>query len=57
MMQTLDVIRRQYGSAEDYVKTICGLSEEDIVKIRNRLIVKGEKGEKVGWTWAHVSRL
>jgi protein tyrosine/serine phosphatase len=57
MIQTLDMIRREYGSAEDYVKKVCGLSDDDLSKIRSRLLIKGEKGDKIGWTWSHVSRL
>ena len=57
MIKTLEVISKEYGCAEDYVKQICGLSEDDVFKIRSRLLAKGEKGEKVGWSWGHVSRL
>jgi hypothetical protein len=57
MIQTLEVINSEYGSVEDYVKNSCGLTDEEIQKIRERLIVKGKKGHGPGWIWGHVSRL
>jgi hypothetical protein len=57
MMQTLDVIKSEYGGAENYVKEVCRLSDEDIQKIRDRLLVKGDRGDGSGWIWGHVNRL
>jgi Tyrosine phosphatase family len=57
MIQTLEIIKSEYGDAEGYVKKVCGLTDEGIQKIRDRLIVKGEKDRGRGWTWEHVSRL
>lgn len=56
-MQTLDVIKSEYGGAENYVKEVCRLSDEDIQKIRDRLLVKGDRGDGSGWIWGHVNRL
>ena len=56
MMQTLELIRSQYGGVENYVKKVCELSDEDIEKIRSRLLIKGER-DVTGWVWGHVSRL
>jgi hypothetical protein len=57
MIQTLDLIKSEYGGVESYVKDVCGLTDEDIGKIRNRLLVKGERVDGSGWIWGHVSRL
>lgn len=57
MIQTLDVIRSEYGGVESYVKDVCGLTDEDIGKIRTRLLVKGERVNGSGWIWGHMSRL
>jgi len=57
MTQTLDMIRTEYGSVEDYVKKVCGLSDHDIHKIRERLLFRGGKWGASGWIWGHVSRL
>jgi hypothetical protein len=59
MIMTLEVIKAEYDGVENYVKTVCGLSEDDIARIRNRLLVKGDSrgGDGLGWTWSHVSRL
>jgi len=57
MTQTLEMIRVEYGGVEDYVKQVCGLSDHDIHKMRDRLLVKGGKWGGSGWTWGHVSRL
>ena len=57
MMQTLEVIDSEYGNVEAYVKKVCGLTDDDIQKIRRRLLIKEEKGDPTGWIWGHVSRL
>jgi hypothetical protein len=57
MIQTLDVIKSEYGGVESYVKDVCKLTDDDISKIRDRLLVKGERGDGSGWIWGHVCRL
>ena len=57
MIQTIEVIETQYGGVQNYVKMVCNLTEEDITKIRNRLLVDEHKANGLGWTWGHVSRL
>ena len=58
MIETLKIIKSEYGGVENYVKNVCGLTEEDIIAIRKRLLVScAETGEGVGWRWEHVSRL
>ena len=57
MKLTLEVIQTEYDGVENYVKTVCGLSDEDIARIRNRLLIKAERGDGLGWSWSHVSRL
>jgi protein tyrosine/serine phosphatase len=42
MKQTLDMINEKYGSAEGYVRTVCGLNDADIEGLRRNLIVKDE---------------
>ncbi|KAL0258223.1 hypothetical protein SLS55_007396 [Diplodia seriata] len=39
MLAALAMIREKYGSAEGYVRTICGLSTEEIERIRQVMIV------------------
>jgi protein tyrosine/serine phosphatase len=58
MIQTLALIKSEYGGAEGYVKKVCGLTDEDIIRIRERLLINdGETRERIGWRWGHVSRL
>jgi hypothetical protein len=58
MIQTLALIKLQYGGAEEYVQKICGLTLEDINIIRKRLLINESVSEDaVGWRWSHVSRL
>jgi hypothetical protein len=57
MIQTLEILQSDYGGADEYVKKVCGLADEDISKIRNRLLVKESKSDGPGWSWGHVSRL
>jgi hypothetical protein len=57
MKLTLELIKTEYDGAENYVKVVCGLSDEDIEMIRNRLLLKRERGDGLGWSWSHVSRL
>ena len=57
MIQTIEVIQTQYGGVENYVKKVCGLTDGDISKIRQRLLVDEHKGRELGWIWGHVSRL
>ena len=57
MIQTLNVIKSEYGGVENYVKEVCGLTDEDIRIIRNRLLAKGDGYNGIGLTWSHVSRL
>jgi hypothetical protein len=40
MKETLDMINKKYGSAEGYVRTVCGLDDEDIEGLRKNLTVK-----------------
>lgn len=39
MLAVLAMMREKYGSAEDYVRTVCGLTAEEIESIRRALIV------------------
>lgn len=57
MIRTLKLIKSEYGGVVGYVKDVCGLTDEDIRKIQNRLIIKGERADGSGWIWGHVSRL
>jgi hypothetical protein len=57
MIQTLEVIKCEYGDAVGYVKKVCGLTDGDIRKIRDRLTITEERGDGTGWIWGHVSRL
>ena len=38
MLATLQMISEKYGSVEGYVKTCCGLLEEDIAIVRSNLV-------------------
>jgi len=57
MKLTLEVIKTEYDGVENYVKTVCGLSDQDIARLRKRLLIKAERGNALGWRWSHVSRL
>lgn len=40
MMATLEMIRQLYGSAEGYMTQQCGLSKEEVDRIRKNLTVE-----------------
>ncbi|KAG6249737.1 hypothetical protein E4U24_002011 [Claviceps purpurea] len=40
MLATLQVIREEYGGVEEYVRTHCKLSQDDIEQIRTNFIVE-----------------
>ena len=40
MLATLKMIRANFGSAEEYVIEKCGLTKEEVEKIRKNLIVE-----------------
>jgi Tyrosine phosphatase family len=40
MLATLKMIREQFGSAEQYVVEKCGLTKEEVKRIRKNLIVE-----------------
>ncbi|EKG15068.1 hypothetical protein MPH_07751 [Macrophomina phaseolina MS6] len=39
MLATLAMVREKYGGAEAYMRTVCGLSEDEIERIRQVMIV------------------
>ena len=39
MLATLDLIREVYGSVEGYLNKMCMISQGDLLKIRNNLVV------------------
>lgn len=50
MLGTLALIRREYGGVEDFVKGRCGLSDEEIERIRRNLVVEvGGDHRPVDW--------
>jgi CRISPR/Cas system type I-B associated protein Csh2 (Cas7 group RAMP superfamily) len=40
MLATLEMIRERFGGAEQYMIEKCGLSKQDVEKIRSNLIVE-----------------
>ncbi len=40
MLATLKMIREKYGGVEQYVIDRCGLTKEDVQRIRTNLVVK-----------------
>lgn len=50
MLGTLALIRREYGGAEAFVKGQCGLSDEEIGRIRRNLVVEIDEDHRpVDW--------
>ncbi len=39
----LEMVEKRWGGAEGYVKNVCGLTDEDIMKIRKLMIVPTSK--------------
>jgi len=39
MVASLEMLKREYGSAEGYMRTICGLKDEELEKLRRNLVV------------------
>lgn len=46
MRRTLEYIDKEYGGAEGYMRSKCGLNDEDLVALRKNLIVQDENGKK-----------
>lgn len=46
MLAALAMIREKYGSAEGYVRNVCGLSTEEIERIRQVMIVPKSEGKE-----------
>jgi Tyrosine phosphatase family len=57
MIKTLQLIKLEFGGVEEYVRNVCGLGDEDIARIRSRLLVTADGVDCVGWTWGHITRL
>ncbi|KAK7731116.1 hypothetical protein SLS53_008835 [Cytospora paraplurivora] len=51
MMGTLRMIREKYGGVEEFVRTKCGLSDEEIEQIRRNLVVDvdGDQVRVIDW--------
>ncbi len=47
MLATLKAIREEFGGAEAYVIEKCGLSKEDVEKIRSNLQIESERTAQV----------
>lgn len=45
MLATMVMIHEKYGSAEDYVRTVCGITAEEIERIRQVMIVSEDRTE------------
>lgn len=45
MLATMVMIREKYGSAEDYVRTVCEITAEEIERIRQVMIVSEDRTE------------
>ncbi|KAL2358844.1 protein-tyrosine phosphatase-like protein [Cryomyces antarcticus] len=39
MLATLEMLRERYGGAEGYVREVCGLSEEEVERLKGNLVV------------------
>lgn len=40
MLATLEMIRENFGGAEEYIVEKCGLTKDEVEKIRSNLIVE-----------------
>lgn len=40
MLAMLEMVQLKWGGAEGYVKTLCGLTDDDIRKVRDLMVVK-----------------
>jgi len=47
MIAALEMIDREWGGAEGYIKEVCGLEDEDIERLKKVLIVPGDKASAV----------
>jgi protein tyrosine/serine phosphatase len=56
MMGTLALIRREYGGVEGFVKGRCGLSDEEIERVRRNLVVE-VGGDHLPVDWEEHQRL
>jgi len=45
MVASMGMLRRVYGSAEGYVRGVCGLGDEEVGRLRRNLVVVGGGGE------------
>jgi len=47
MMAALEMIDREWGGAEGYIKEVCGLEDEDIERLKKVLLVPGDKASAI----------
>ncbi|KAF2622916.1 hypothetical protein BU25DRAFT_351392, partial [Macroventuria anomochaeta] len=40
MLATLEMVDREFGGSENYMREVCGLNDEDLEKLRRALVVK-----------------
>lgn len=40
MLVTLEMMRQNYGGAEAYVRSHCGLTKDDVERIRQNIVVQ-----------------
>jgi hypothetical protein len=57
MLATLKMIRERYGGPEQYIIDRCGLTKEDVRRIRSNLVVKAVAtqalwSQKIGWVYS-----
>lgn len=48
MLATLEMIREVYGGAERYVKDKCGLSDDEIARIRQNMVQTAPPSDLTG---------
>ena len=47
MLATLEMLRREWGSADEYVRGVCGLTQEEVERVRGHmLVVEGSEAAK-----------
>jgi hypothetical protein len=56
MLAMLQMVQLKWGGAEGYVKILCGLTDEDIRKVRELMVVKENSGKPTHQRQKSISR-
>ncbi len=51
MLAMLEMVEKKWGGAEGYLKSMCGLTDEEIKKVKMVLIMPESTEKRLSWVW------